>query len=312
MRRFTRFVRPLTIAALTAASAGAAHAGEIIGETGRVELSGTVDDGVVADVTLRNSYSDPVVVAFINTRNGNHSVHVRVSDVAGDGFRIFMEEPSGGSHTAETVSYIVMERGSHALADGRLVEAGSVDTDTVHVGGDDYAGDAVVFAAAFGGAPAVVHGLNSYANGDFMASMVTAVESDGLQIGQEAAETGATAQVETVVYIAIEIGEGTLDGATYVAGSRYDGSNNGVDQTAHHIELSGFGDEPDLVVSVIAENGVDGSWARGAGTFDSRNQTVYSEEDQIGDSERKHNDEAFAYVAFAADSDLEAADDPLE
>lgn len=312
MARFTRFVRPLSVAAIaTAASASAAHAGEPIGETGSIELSSTIDAGVLEVVDLRNSYVDPVVVAFINSRNGNESVQVRVDRVTGDQFAIFMEEPDGQGHAAETVSYLVMERGTHYLADGRTVEAGSVDTDTVHRGADAFAGDAVAFAADFDSAPAVLHGLNSYTNGDFMASMATAVDADGFQIGLEAAETGAAAAVETVAYIAIEAGAGTLDGAPYLVGSESDGSSDGVGQGAHTIDFD-FEAAPDVIVSVIGQNGVDGSWARGAGSFGPTRVAVYAEEDQINDNERGHADEVFAYAAFEADSDLFAADGHLK
>ncbi len=314
MRPFTPFVRPLTAAALTAAAglASAAHAAEPIGETGRITLGDTVDSGVSETVTLRNSYTDPVVVAFINTRNGDQSVQVRVSDVTGSSFVIFMEEPDGQGHNPESVSYVVMERGSHFLADGRKVEAGSVDTATTHRGASGFAGDGVSFSAGFDGAPAVLHGLNSYANGDFMASMATAVDADGFEIGLEAAETGAAAAVETVAWIAFEPGEGTLDGSPYFIGAGADGSNDGVGQGPHAIAFAGFDAAPDVIASVLGTHGVDGAWARGAGQFDAGGQTVYAEEDQIRDSERGHADEPIAYVAFAADTDLVAAEGHLK
>ena len=90
-----------------------------VGETGRVELGGTVDNGVSAVVNLRHSYTDPVVVAFINTRNGDQSVQVRVRAVTSSSFEVFMQEPDNQGHNPETVSYIVVEKGRHTLDDPR-------------------------------------------------------------------------------------------------------------------------------------------------------------------------------------------------
>lgn len=301
----TKTIGTLAATAALTATAGMASAAPI-GETGRIQLASTIDDGVIETVTLRNTYVDPVVVAFINTRNGGESVQVRVDDVTPTGFDIFMQEPDNQGHAAETISYLVVERGAHTLRDGTRLEAGTVDTDTTHRGGQGFAGDPVLFETDFDAAPAVLHGLNTYDNADFMASLATAVGADGFEIGLEAAETGKPAAVETVAYIAIQTGEGTLDGAPYAIGSGDDGSSDGVGQPAHAITFDAFDAAPDVIVSVYGQNGVDGSWARGAG-YDAASQRVYAEEDQIRDSERGHANETFAYAAFAADTDLEPA-----
>jgi len=77
-------------------------------ETGQVELTDTIDLGVKAQIEFRHVYNDPVVVAFINTRNGDESVSPRVKDVTSTGCTIYMQEPDHQNHSPETVSLCQM------------------------------------------------------------------------------------------------------------------------------------------------------------------------------------------------------------
>lgn len=288
----------------TASSALSTGNEKYVGETGQVILTSTIDGGVSTTVSLRNTYVNPVVVAFINTRKGHNSVGVRVRSVSKTSFELFMQTPNNQNHTAETISYIVVERGRHVLDGGLIVEAGSVATSTVHSGGQAYAGDSVSFTNAFSGTPAVLHTLNSHNNNDFMASLATNVGPSGFEVGLERAETGKTAVSETVAYVAFSTGSGTTHGAHYAVGQGSDGTQDGVTNSPHSIALSGFSTPPNIVVSVYGENGLDGCWARGAGVYSPTVQAVYAEEDQIQDAERSHADEPFAYAAFAPNTDF--------
>ncbi|HRI63967.1 MAG TPA: lectin-like protein [Polyangium sp.] len=293
----------------TATNASALSTGneKFVGETGQVILSNTVEGGVSATVTMRNKYANPVVVAFINTRNGDQSVGVRVRSVSATSFQIFMQAPDNQAHAAETVSYIVMERGRHVLDGGLIVEADFVNTATAHSGGQSYAGDAVSFTSAFSATPAVLATLNSHNNNDFMASMVTNVGTSGFQIGLERAETGKIVVSEKVGFMAFSTGSGTTNGSRFMVGQGADGKSDGVTNAPHNITLSGFSAPPNIVVSVVEKNGLDGCWARGAGPYSSTMQAVFAEEDQIQDSERSHADEAIAYAAFAPNTNLALA-----
>ena len=67
----------------------------IVGETGRRYLSDTIDKGGqhVFTVNFRNQYTDPVVVACINTRRGGQCVSARIKSVTTTSFDLFMQEP---------------------------------------------------------------------------------------------------------------------------------------------------------------------------------------------------------------------------
>ncbi|MBE2199183.1 MAG: hypothetical protein IAE79_11265 [Anaerolinea sp.] len=173
----------------------------MLGETGRVTLSNSIDNGIVETVNLAYSYHDPVVVAFINSANGTESVEVRVRNVTSDSFEVFMEEPDDQSHQSETISYIVLEKGHYQLDGGLEIAAGTVETDAVHRTGDAFAGEPVTFTTPFAVAPAILHTLNSYNNGAFMSSIAHASSAAGFTIQQEAGGTGATAVTDTWAWV---------------------------------------------------------------------------------------------------------------
>lgn len=280
-------------------------------EVGSVDLGGTIDDGVVQTVALDHSFDDPVVVAYPATRNGGDSVDVRVRNVQSGSFEVFLEEPDDEPHLTETVNYIVAPSGVHETFNGSLtIEAGTVTTDQVHRSPDPFTGDQVDLEANFSSTPAVAATLNSYANGAFMSSTVFDVSADGFKVTQEAAQTGTPAATEEIGWIAVSTGSGDGFGFSYDVGIvPEDGDDDGADDTAETIPYS-FASTPVLVVDGATGNGVDGFWARGAGTYGAGGATVFAEEDLVGDAERTHTDEAFSFVALAAADGEIALDDP--
>mmetsp|Transcript_34187 Transcript_34187/g.102263 ORF Transcript_34187/g.102263 Transcript_34187/m.102263 type:complete len:586 (-) Transcript_34187:157-1914(-) len=277
------------------------------GETGRVT---TTSDGVT--VNTRYVYADPVIVAFINTRNGPESTDVRVKDVTSESFRLFLEEALGtdgwAGHGDEEVSYIVMEAGRHTLEGGLVVEAGRHITSRVHIGGEELDGDEISFAAPFEATPVVITTLNTHNNGAFMSSLTIGVEETVFKISQEALQTGTTAESETIGWMAFSTGEGTTSGGSpYI--SRYDLDDrieNGVGETKYSIDLAdaNFVAPPDLVVGLDQFYGWDGAYARGAGDFTATLQTIYAEEDQSPG--RTHFSVPVMWVGFGHNSDLYA------
>eukprot|EP00957_Ditylum_brightwellii_P025469 1925545-Ditylum_brightwellii.AAC.1 len=180
---------------------------QIVGETGRVVLSDTIDEGNVANISFRHEYTSPVVLAFINTQNGVESIAPRIKEVTATGCIIFMQEPDHQGHMAETVSYIVAEKGRYELDDGLIFEAGAIETDKGWEKGEIFEGDQITFSQSFQHPPAVLHSLNTHTNEDFTASLVTKITSHGFEIAQEYAETGGWNIVEeTIAWIAFKTG----------------------------------------------------------------------------------------------------------
>uniref|UniRef100_A0A7S4S4P6 Uncharacterized protein n=1 Tax=Ditylum brightwellii TaxID=49249 RepID=A0A7S4S4P6_9STRA len=138
-----------------------------------------------------------------------------------------------------------------------------------------------------------------------------------LQLGQQAADTRKDSSGEDVGWIAFSSATGSTSSTSFTIGTANDGTNDGVDNSPHVIDLdsphvidltsANFNDNPDIVVSLNGVWGVDGSWARGAGVWSKDAQHAYAEEDQILQPERRHIDEQFAWAAFTANTDLIAA-----
>jgi len=108
----------LTLALL---GAGAARAATVL-------VSGEVSvDSTGTTVNLTSTFVNPIVIAFPATRNGSAEPAVpRVSSVTPTSFFVRLQEPTNldGVHPAETVSYIVVEQGTHTLESGRKLAAG--------------------------------------------------------------------------------------------------------------------------------------------------------------------------------------------
>eukprot|EP00957_Ditylum_brightwellii_P212358 15367199-Ditylum_brightwellii.AAC.1 len=265
--------------------------------------------GFVANIDFRHNYNNPVVVAFINTRWGDESVSARIRAVSSSGCQLFMQEPDRGSHAAEWVSYIVVESGRNTLEGGIVVEAGITHSTIIHRGGQPFDGHSVQFDESFSSTPVILHSLMTHNNNDFMASLVTNVQTNSFKVAMEAAETSKNSAGEGVGWVAFSSKTGSTGDFSFVIGTGNDGNSDGVDNSPFviNLPLGYFSDSPDIVVSLYGTRGKDGSWARGAGEWINTKQTVYAEEDQILQPERGHIWEPFAWAAFTANTDLVAA-----
>ncbi len=277
-------------------------------ETGTITLTETIDYTTPYDVTFTHDYIDPVVVAFIPTRGGGQSVDVRVMHVSKTGCSFFMEEYDNEGHADESVSYMVVESGRWELSGGIVIEAGTHVTDSVHISSNAFSGDTVSFTESFSSTPAVLATLNTYNNSAFMSTVVHSTNTAGFSVQQEAGTTGITAETETIGWIAMNTGSGTINGYAYEAAiTTLNGVNNGVTDTATTISFtSTFSSAPDVIVNGRTGNGQNGYWARGAGTYSASTLTVYAEEDE-GNAEQAHAEEAWSYVAFASGANMSSS-----
>jgi len=78
-------------------------------------------------VLFENSYNQPIVIAGPPTVNGAAQSVVRIRNVNQKGFDIRVQEWDylDGFHSKETVSYLVIEKGTYTLGNGIKMEAGS-------------------------------------------------------------------------------------------------------------------------------------------------------------------------------------------
>jgi hypothetical protein len=272
-------------------------------EWGSTTVSSTIDDGnVQSSISFVNTYTDPIVVCFIPSRNGNDTVQCRAKDITSTGCTLFMQEPDNEPHNSETINYMVFEQGQHYMSGVEIVaDKATVGTSSTTVN----------LPVSTIGSPALVYNLGSYNNGDFAACRCWNLSSSSFtaEIFDMQSATGVTS--EDIHYLAVYGGD-TNDSGNFrkTNGTTInwealvdptDGTSDGVDDTPHTITYAGsFSSAPIVLVSVASRNGGDECYARASGTLNnSTGIEIYAEEGLIQDTERAHADEEFSYFALA-------------
>jgi hypothetical protein len=77
-------------------------------------------------IKIKGKFNRPVVIMGVPSFRGPHPVTLRVKDVTRAAFKLQIQEWSylDFAHTKETVSYMVVEEGTHKLKDGTMIQAG--------------------------------------------------------------------------------------------------------------------------------------------------------------------------------------------
>lgn len=132
---------------LTALFALPAFANQI----GEVGTQASVDHNWVT-VTLSGTYTDPIVVAKSRNLNGTDISQTRVQNVTSTSFQVKVKDfdYEGQTRVAQTVSYIVVERGAWVLPNGQKIEAGDVSMGCCDIDAS------TSFSTQFDAAPAVI------------------------------------------------------------------------------------------------------------------------------------------------------------
>ena len=232
----------------------------VVGEVGQV----TNLTHQTQTVNLVHSYNNPVVFAQPASFVGGDPVVVRVSDVQPNQFNLFVAEPSNlnGLHNAgETVSYMVIEAGSHWLADGIHLEVGTVATDaTVGAGLTSPTWETVTFHSSFTTTPVVLSQPQTVGDKLFLSTRHETVTANSFQVALEPDEVVAIRMgVETVGYLAIDAGFGTWSGMPFEAG-------NSAEIFTHFFRRLNFEQTytavPNVLASLASYNGIDNSHLR--------------------------------------------------
>lgn len=108
-------------------------------------------------ISFANTYQNPVLFTQVTTYNGSHPILAVPVTVFDDGAVIALFEPDNydGNHASETVSWMVIEKGQHTLADGSVAAVGSLEVTTTTYDGSD-----------FGRVVPIVEGPNVYVQDD--------------------------------------------------------------------------------------------------------------------------------------------------
>lgn len=247
-------------------------------------------------LTLDNMFLDPVAVAYVATRTGPAPVAVRLDVVSGNQIDLALQEPDNedGWHGNETVTVMVAEAGRWELTDGSILEAGRLDSDRLTSDGFEQ----VDFDGGFDAAPVFLSHVQSDNDGAFVVTRAQEVTATGAQLAlqEEQATNGGSHGVETLGWIALEAGQGRVDGPV---GNLvwHAATETGIGNAIETVSASGLYNF-DVVASMSSYRGADPAWARGAGTASSSHD-IFAQEDTSADPETTHVAEDMGIVAFA-------------
>ncbi|MDF1751216.1 MAG: PKD domain-containing protein [Verrucomicrobiales bacterium] len=276
---------------------------------------------VVQTVTFTGSYNNPVVIANSPTFNEADEAVVRISNITANSFDIYIAEPTNrdGVHTAETVSYMVMEAGTHVLEDGTRIEVGNIVTDnTVGQNGGFLAHS---FSTNFQGTPTIltqiqtVNSLHTNTSNptagsasEFLKTRQQNSSATGFDVALENQDNfGAHPVAETIGYIAIEQGSGAWDSTSGFAFQA--GSGTTVNQTFDPVAFDGgvFTTAPALMANMSTSVNTDDVQIR-VQNISATGFQAKTEEDTTNDAEIGHSQEVVDFIAIEGAGLLYAID----
>lgn len=272
-----------------------------------MEWGNVIADGSWTDVNLVNNYDNPVVVAGLQYANNSIPVVPRISNVTSDGFSVMIQNPSSSSAAEETLHYLVAEEGNWTLPDGTAFEARKYFSTSVDSKGS-WSGESMQYNNTYTN-PVVMVSVMSYNDSGWQAvaawgsSRNDPPSSGSLEISRHAGEDpDTTRNNEIVSFIVIEQGEGNISDVLFKTGVGSD-DVRGIDNNPpfSYDFVTPFSSIPEVGITTLAGlDGGDGGWSMMYGTNPlSTTQTdLVVDEDQLGDSERRHTTEQVAALVF--------------
>lgn len=244
-------------------------------------------------VEFSHNYSEPIVVARSLSNNDEDPSVVRVRNVDPSGFDIRLQEwdYSDGVHAKERVGYLVMERGSYALADGTRIEASTFDSGITN----DF--EAVLFEKSFNITPVVITAVASENEFDAVTGRLHSVNTQGFQFGLREQEANSQNHaIESIAYIAWEPSLGEIDGLKFQV-------NHTGNVVTHDLHTIGFYAEfPKAPVFLADIQTVDGGDCANIRWQDKipASVAVQVDEEQSGDQEVDHTSEIVGFIALSS------------
>ena len=242
-------------------------------------------------VDFKESFDDPIVIANPISIDGSDPAVIRIQNIHSDGFDIRIQEWEylNGSHTNETVSYLVMEKGNFTLADGTQIEAGRFETDKTGSFGE------IIFSQGFKDSPVVLAGISSFNEADAVAGRLRNISNQGFEFCMQEQELNPKEHLtETIDYIAWQSSKGNINGYTFEVNKTANTVKNGF----YRIEFEqSFTSSPNLLADMQTADGKDTANIRW------RNKTngsveVQIDEEQSKGTETRHTTEVVGYMVF--------------
>jgi PKD repeat protein len=257
-------------------------------------------------VNLTNTYTSMVVVCTSDVAGGLPVV-CRVRNASGSSFDVMVQNPSGTALSGHAVHYVVVEEGVYNVTDhGVKMEAIKVlSTATAKKG--SWVMEAQTYQNSYTN-PVVVGQVMTYNDAGWSvfwacgSSRSAPPSASAFNAGKEVAEDpDAARNNETIGYIVIEQGSGSINSVPYTAALGADTIRGyGNTSTGYTYTFTSVPNATTAILSAAAIDGGNGGWPvlYGSTPLTTTSVTMVIDEDQLYDSERSHTTEQVAYIIF--------------
>jgi len=243
-------------------------------------------------VTFTKPFVAPVVVAKPASNNDADPCVVRIRNLTPTGFEIRLQNWNylPDSHASEQVSFIALERGTHMLEDGTMIEAGMFATNKVG------AFVPVKWTKTFTVVPVVAASIVSTNDTDAVDGRMRKISTTGFEYTMREQEINSKVHgLESIAYIAWEPSAGQAGNLVYEIGVTADA----VTDKWHVLPFSEpFPAAPRLIADMQTTGGADTSNLRYSELTADSVQVKVAEE-QSKDLETSHTTEIVGFMAFS-------------
>lgn len=270
----------------------------------KMEVGTTTASSSFSTVSLTNSYTNPVVIPMYYESSNSLPASVRLDNIGSSSFDIALQNPGGSVLSSDTVHYLVIEEGAWTMPDGTLIEAHTISTNTTAYK-NHWNGDSQSYTHTYSSAPVVLHQVQTFNDSSWIETVVYSPSStsnppttSGFRIALNGAEAVSSHGTETIGWIAMETGTGSIDGIDFEASQTSDsvlGHDNGCNTFSF---VNSYSSSPIVIADAQEQDGGDGGWGVMC-SLTSSQVGFHEEEDQESDSERAHTSETFGGVVFA-------------
>ncbi len=249
-------------------------------------------------VRFNKRFKDPVVIMGPVSFNGRDPAHARVRRVTTRGFEFRIEEfGKDGRHVRERLSYMVIEKGVHQLANGGVIEAGTILTGADLV---NRVWSNVDLSSRWRKIPVVLVQTQTFKGSDSVNARIKNVTRRNFEVTLSEQESDRNGHArELVAYVAISQGSIKIEGegdanATLWAG-RAARSNSKWRRVGFGVRFRDG--TPALFATAQSSNGADTFDVRYRG-LNSRDVNLRLQEEQSKDRETNHTNEVLGVVAL--------------
>ncbi|WP_428819053.1 hypothetical protein [Microbulbifer sp. MCCC 1A16149] len=270
----------------------------------QTEVLPSVTTDTWTTVTLDHVYQQPVVVTTPLYGVATPPVVVRVRNVSGNQFEIMLQRVDTTNEPVSLpVHYMAVEAGTYNEAEHGITMEAALYQSSVTDRKRMWNAESISLLNSY--TSPVVFGQVMSANDSSWsvfwsrgASETEVASTSDIRIGKHVGEDRQYVRAqETLGYIVVESGSGTISGRDYVVGLGSD-SVRGVDNGKYSYPLNGLTSPTTAILTQAAMDGIDGSWAVLRDTPSATSIALSVDEDQILQSERSHTTEQVGYWVF--------------